>query len=420
MKKIFLITLLILTVSYVNAQTRITLEECYLKARENYPLIKQKEYIAKSKDYNVSNVWKEYFPQITINGQASYQSDVTTIPLPTLGASYETLSKDQYKAFADVSQVIYDGGLISSQADIQESMADVDDQKLEIEFLNLKERVNQIYFGILLLDEQLKQIDLVKKDLNESLSKLTASLEFGTATQTNVDILKAELLKTEQRKIELFSSRKAYIKMLSLLINGNLDEDSNLVPPPTLNIIPVAEINRPELKLYSSHQKIVESQNGLTVSKILPKASLFFQGGYGKPTFDMLKNEFGWYYITGARLSWPLSNFYTQGNEKEINELTKKTIETQKETFLLNTNVSLKQQLIEIDKLKDLINVDKEIIVLRTSVKESSRAQLENGVITSSDFIRDLNSEDNAKQNLAIHTIQLLLTQYYYKLTIGN
>jgi outer membrane protein TolC len=420
MKKIFLITLLILSIGYVNAQTRITLEECYLKARENYPLIRQKEYIAQSNDYNVSNVWKGYFPQITINGQATYQSDVTTIPLPTIGAGYEVLSKDQYKAFADVSQVIYDGGIMSAQSDIQESMAEVDDQKLEIELLKIKERVNQIYFGILLLDEQLKQIDLVKKDLNESLSKLTASLEFGTATQMNVDILKAELLKTEQIKIDLVSSRKAYINMLSLLINGNLDEDSNLVPPATVNIIPPTEINRPELKFYSSHQKIVESQNGLTVSKIFPKASLFFQGGYGKPTFDMLKNEFGWYYITGARLSWSLSNLYTQGNEKEINELTKKTIETQKETFLLNTNVSIKQQLIEIDKLKDLINVDKEIIVLRTSVKESSRAQLENGVITSSDFIRELNSEDNAKQNLAIHTIQLLLAQYNHKITTGN
>jgi len=420
MKKIFLITLLMFTISYVNAQTRITLEECYLKARENYPLIKQKEYIAQSKDYNVSNVWKGYFPQITINGQATYQSDVTTIPIPPLGVSYETLSKDQYKAFADVSQVIYDGGIMSAQSDIQESMADVDDQKLEIELLKVKERVNQIYFGILLLDEQLKQIELVNIDLNESLSKLTASLEYGTATQTNVDILKAELLKTEQRKIELVSSRKAYLNMLSLLINVNLDDDSNLVPPATVNIIPLTEINRPELKLYSSHQKIVESQNGLTVSKVLPKASLFFQGGYGKPTFNMLKNEFGWFYITGARLSWPLSNLYTQGNEKEINYLNKKTIETQKETFLLNTNVSIKQQLIEIEKLKDLISVDKEIIVLRTSVKESSRAQLENGVITSSDFIRELNSEDSAKQNLAIHTIQLLLAQYSYKITIGN
>src|SRR5210317_2055533 len=113
MNKIFLAPLLMLGISYVNAQTEITLEECYLKARENYPLIKQKEYIAQSKDYNVSNVWKEYFPQITINGQATYQSDVTSIPIPTLGASYETLSKDQYKAFADVSQVIYDGGIMS-------------------------------------------------------------------------------------------------------------------------------------------------------------------------------------------------------------------------------------------------------------------------------------------------------------------
>jgi len=432
MKKLLLLTLLLLSVEFVKAQSQITLEECYSKARENYPLIKQKEYIAQSKDYNISNVWKGYYPQITINGQATYQSDVTSIPIPTLGASYETLSKDQYKAFADVSQIIYDGGLMSSEADIQESMADVDDQKLEIEsmadvddqkleieLMNLKERVNQIYFGILLLDEQLKQLELVKKDLNESLSKLTASFEYGTATKTNADVLKAELLNTEQKQIEMVASRKAYTNMLSLLINNNLNELTNFVQPSEPNMLSQEEINRPELELFSSQQNMIESLNGL-VSKILPKASIFFQGGYGKPTFNMLKNEFGWYYITGVRLTWPLSNLYTQGNEKEINELNEKMVDTQKETFILNTNVSIKQQLIEINKLKDLINVDKEIIALRTSVKEATKSQLENGVVTSSDFIRDLNSQDSAKQSLAIHTIQLLLAQYNYKITIGN
>jgi outer membrane protein TolC len=420
MKKLLLLTLLLLSFNFVKAQSQITLEECYSKARENYPLIKQKDYIAQSKDYNVSNVWKGYFPQITINGQATYQSDVTSIPIPSLGASYETLSKDQYKAFADVSQVIYDGGVMSSQADLQESMAEADDQKLEIELLNVKERVNQIYFGILLLDEQLKQLKLVKKDLNESFSKLTASFEYGTATKTNVDVLKAELLNTEKKQIEMIASRKTYINMLNLLINNNLDESTNFVQPSEANILSQEEINRPELKLFASQQNMIESQTDFTISKILPKASLFFQGGYGKPTFNMLKNEFGWYYITGARLSWPLSNLYTQGNEKEINELNKKIIDTQRETFLLNTNVSLRQQVIEINKLRDLINVDKEIIVLRTSVKNATKSQLENGVVTSSDFIRDLNSEDSSRQNLAIHTIQLLLAQYNYNLTIGN
>jgi len=420
MKNLLLLILLLLSIDFAKAQSQITLEECYSKARENYPLIKQKEYIAQSKDYNISNVWKGYYPQITINGQATYQSDVTSIPIPTLGASYKTLSKDQYKAFADVSQVIYDGGLMSSEANIQESMADVDDQKLEIELMNLKERVNQIYFGILLLDEQLKQLELVKKDLNESLSKLTASFEYGTATKTNVDVLKAELLNTEQKQIEMIASRKAYTNMLSLLTNNNLNELTNFVQPSEPNMLSQEEIKRPELKLFSSQQNMIESQNGLTVSKILPKASIFFQGGYGKPTFNMLKNEFGWYYITGVRLTWPLSNLYTQGNEKEINELNEKMVDTQKETFILNTNVSIKQQLIEINKLKDLINVDKEIIALRTSVKEATKSQLENGVVTSSDFIRDLNSEDKAKQSLAIHTIQLLLAQYSYKITIGN
>jgi outer membrane protein TolC len=420
MKKLLLLTLLLLSFGFGKAQNQITIEECYSKARENYPLIKQKKYIAQSKDYSVSNVWKGYFPQITINGQATYQSDVTSIPIPTVGESYETLSKDQYKAFADVSQVIYDGGIMGAQSSIQESMAEVDDQRLEIDLLYVKERVNQIYFGILLLDEQLKQIELVKNDLNESLSKLTASFEYGIVTKTNVDVLKAELLNTLEKEIEMIASRRAYINMLSLLINDNLVESTNFEKPPEPNILSQEEINRPELKLYSYQQNMIENQNSLTISKILPKASLFFQGGYGKPTFDMLKNEFGWYYITGARLTWPITNFYTQGNEKEINELNEKIVETQKETFLLNTNISIKQQLLEIKKLKELIKVDNEIIALRTEVKNVTKSQLENGVVTSSDYIRELNAEDTAKQNLEIHKIQLLLTQYNYKITTGN
>lgn len=420
MKRLITIVLLFAGVAIIQSQTVLTLEKCYEKSRENFPLIKQKEYIMKSKDYSVSNVWKGYFPQITISGQMSYQSDVTSLPITLPGIKIDPLTKDQYKAVADISQTIWDGGIMSSQAGIQSSSADVDDQKIEIEMLKVKDRINQLYFGILLLNQQIEQTELVKKDLNASLEKLKGAFANGTATKTNVDILKAELLKTDQREIELKSSRNSFVEMLGLLINERLDETLKLEQREIHNVVDSSEINRPELKLYSSQENLIENQNGQTLAKILPKASLFFQGGYGKPTLNMLKNSFDWYYVAGARLTWSPSNLYTYGNESEIIELNKKSVEAQKEAFILNTNISLKQQMGEIEKLKDLIKVDSEIITIRTSVKESAKAQLENGVITSSDFIRELNNEDQAKQNLSIHTIQLLLAQQNYKLTIGN
>ena len=208
--------------------------------------------------------------------------------------------------------------------------------------------------------------------------------------------------------------------MLGLLINQELDESIILEEPISNSIVSEVEINRPELKLFSSQQNMIESQDGLTISKILPKANLFFQGGYGKPALNMLQNEFDLFYITGARLTWSLSNLYSYGNEKEINEINKKNIDAQKEAFILNTNIKVKQQLREIEKLKKLISVDKEIIDLRTSVKLAAKSKLENGVITPSDYIRELNAEDTAKQNLTIHAIQLLLAQQNYKITTGN
>jgi outer membrane protein TolC len=242
----------------------------------------------------------------------------------------------------------------------------------------------------------------------------------GTATHSSVDVLKAELLKTIQKKIELKSSHRSYIDMLGLLVNQPLDETVLLEQPNNNFNTDAREVNRPELNLFYSQENLMVEQRGLNLAKILPKASLFFQGGYGKPALNMLKNSFEWYYIAGARLSWSISNLYTYDYENEIIELNKKSVEAQREVFLLNTNLLLKQQLREIEKLKELIEVDKQIVEIRTSVKEAAKSQLENGIITSNDFIRELNAEDQAKQNLAIHAIQLLLAQQNYKLTLGN
>ena len=420
MKRLLIIALLLMSGDFIISQTQLTLEDCYEKARINYPLIKQKDYIKKTKDYSVSNVWNGYFPQITVLGQATYQSEVTQVPSLLPGIIIQSLSKDQYKVVADVTQAIYDGGIMSSQAGIQESVSEIDNQKIEIELLKIKERVNQIYLGILLIDAQLNQIELVKNDLNASISKLDAAYLNGTATKSDVDVLRAEFLKTEQRKIEMQSSRISYLNMLALLINEHLYDSTILLTPSPINFLSADEIIRPELKLYSAQKNLIENQDGLTVSRIIPKASLFFQGGYGKPGLNFFVNEFAWYYITGIRFSWSLSSLYSYGNESEINKLNLQSIDAQTETFLLNTKITTNQQLQEIDKLNKMIEVDKDIIELRTSVKLAAQSKLDNGVITPSDYIRELNAEDTAKQNLEIHKIQLLLAQYNYKITTGN
>ena len=301
MKRLLFITLLLISQDFIIPQKQLTLEDCYEEARINYPLIKQKDYIEKTKDYSVSNVWNGYFPQITVLGQATYQSDVTQVPSILPGIIIQRLSKDQYKVVADVTQTIYDGGIMSSQAGIQESVSEIDNQKIEIELLNLKERVNQIYLGVILIDAQLAQIKLVKDDLNASISKLDAAYLNGTATKTDVDVLRAESLKTEQRNIELHSSRISYLNMLGLLINENLNESTILLTPSQINFLSADEIIRPELRLYSAQKNLIANQDGLTVSKIIPKANLFFQGGYGRPGLNMFVNDFDWFYITGPK-----------------------------------------------------------------------------------------------------------------------
>jgi outer membrane protein TolC len=406
---------------FIFPQTDIlTLEQCQQYALANYPVIKQKDLINKSRDYNIANVWKGYFPQLTISGQATYQSDVTQIPISLPNMKFDPLTQDQYKVIADISQTIYDGGAIAGQSDVYSANALVDVNKNEVDLHKVKEQVMQIYFGILLINEQLVQNDIMKKDLDATLLKITGALQNGTSTLSNVNVMKAELIKTEQKRIELASSKKAYIDMLSLLMNKQISENNGFIKPASPVISDAVEITRPEMNLFSAQEKLLSEQEGLVVSKVLPKASLFFQGGYGKPGFNMLKNEFCFYYITGLRFSWPVSNFYTFGNEKQIIELNKNIVGLQKDAFVLNTNVSIKQQLRDIEKLKELIVKDKLIIELKTSVKIISKSQLENGIITSSDFIRDLNEEDQAKQNLLLHIIQLSKAEQAYLLTVSN
>lgn len=399
------------------AQT-LTIDEAYSLARQNYPLSRQRDLIAKSKTYSLENAAKGYLPQFSISGQATYQSEVTQIPLQLPGQEIPILDKDQYKAYAEVNQLLYDGGAIKQQKEAIRAETAVKEQQLEVELYKLRERVGQLYFGILLIEEQIKQNELSKNDIRSGISKAEAAYVNGTAYKSNVDVLKAELLKMDQKTIELKAGHKAYLDMLGLFLNRTLSIETQLQQP--VITATATDIRRPELLLYDYRNNSLQVQDKMLQVRNRPRVNLFLQGGVGKPGLNMLDNSIRSYAIGGIRFNWSLSNLYTHKNDKAKIGLERNDLALQKETFLFNTNYTLKQQYADIAKLQELLDSDEEIIRLRTGIKHTASVQLENGVIDTNDYLREVNAEDLARQNKTIHRIQLLLAQYNRQITTGN
>lgn len=420
MKRIFFTGCCLLAALLSHAQDARpqTLDSCYAMARRYYPAIKQQNLIEQSAAYNVSNASKGYLPQLSVNGQATYQSDVTAVPIKLPNISVPVPDKDQYKIYAELNQPLTDLTVIHTQQEMYRSNAAVETQKVEVDLYKLHDRVNQVFFGILLIDAQLKQTEILRSDLEAGLAKLNAAVTNGTALRSSVDELKAEQVKNDQRVIELKASRKAYAEMLGLLTNQSLSENVVLSAPAAKPVS--TAINRPEIQLYGMQKKTFDYQDRLLNAKLWPRASLFFQYGYARPGLNLFDTNFDTYYITGVRLSWSLSSFYTLKKDRLLLDVNRQLIDAQQETFLLNTNLSLKQQNGEIEKLQALIEKDNDLITLRTNVKNSASAQLSNGTITTSDYLRQVNAEDQARQSLVQHQVQLLLAQHTYQTISGN
>jgi len=414
---VLLITVTSLTC--VNGQS-LTIGECYSLARKNYPLIKQRDLITKTKEYSVSNAAKGFLPTFSVNGQATYQSAVTSFPftIPIRGFTLPVYSKDQYKIDGQLDQVIYDGGVIKNQKQTAEANEIIQQQSLEVELYALYDRVNQLFFGALLVDAQLKQNELLKQDVQNGVDKEKALVANGTAYRSNVDELEAQLLQTDQSRIELVATKKAYLDMLAVFINKPVDENTILEKPAAPML--ADSVSRPELLSYDYQKKTYDLQDKLLVAQLMPKFSFFAQGGYARPGLNELSNNFAWYYIGGLRLSWNIGSLYTLKNQKRLLNIDRETLDIQKETFLFNTNLTQKQQNSDIVEDIELVKKDDAIVRLRESVKKASSAQLENGVLSAHDYITEVNAEDEARQNRILHQMQLLQAQYSYQNTMGN
>lgn len=425
MKKILLFFLLFSTTVFGQNVERVTLDDCYRFAQDNFPMVRQRGLIRDANALNINSLKNNYLPQIELGAQATYQSDVTAFPIKLPNVEVTPLSKDQYKATLDIKQILWDGGVIKMQEKVLNSTTQVEMQKVEVEIAKLKERINQLYFSVLQIDENEKLINLLKTDLAARIKKMEGAVANGVALKMNLQTLQAEDLKADQRIIELKSARISSVQMLALLVNKTLD-DKTVFEKPTpqyenQNVIGL-QISRPELTLFELQKKQIDESVKVASLKNFPRLFAFATVGYGRPGLNFLKNEFAPYGIGGLSFKWNLADFYskTLRNDLQILKNNAQLVDIQKDIFLLNTNVVVKQQSEELSKLEKLLEKDRQILALREKIKQTASVQLENGVMTANDYLIELNAENQARQNLVLHELQLLNANINLKTTLGK
>ena len=401
---------------------QLTIDRCQEKAKQNYPQIRQFALIGKTAEYNLANAGKAYLPQVTLSAKATYQSDAINIDIPMNG---QTMSihqgKDQYQAVLEVNQTVWDGGVTATQKNILKAGAEVERQKLEVDLYTIKDRVNQMYFGLLLIQEQLQQNATLQSELQTNFDKVKAYIQNGVANQADLDAVKLEQLNNSQRRTELLAAQKSYRQMLSAMTGENIEETTSLEKPVITDIdYAGTTIGRPELRLFESQLSLLDNQSRMVQTGTVPKIGLFLQGGVGRPGLNMLSSDFSPFYIGGIRLSWNISGFYTQKNNLSSLNISRDMVSSQKETFLFNNKLKIDQQNNETDKIRELIKSDDEIIRLHTSIKNASAAKVENGVQTMTDLLREINAESLARQQKALHEIQLMMNVYNLKYSTNN
>lgn len=397
---------------------QLTLEACYRAARENYPLVRQFDLIERTKDFTVENATKSYFPQLSFSGKASYQSDVTKMPFSIPGVEFG-LDKDQYQLVLELNQTIWDGGAVRNRKEEARAKSEVQKGLLEVNLYALDDRVNQLFFGMLLIDAQLAQNALLQAQLARNHGQVSACMQQGVANQADLDAVAVEQLNARQTESELRVNRKAYAEVLGLL-TGRKGIDAERLVKPSATVEPLEENRRPELSLYESQRRQLSVQEKGLTARYMPKLGVFAQGAYGDPGLNMLKGGFEPYYIAGLRLSWNISDLYTRKNDKRLLAASRDDIDVQEAVFRLNNRMEAAQHWRTVEKIDTLMKNDDELIRLRTNIRKSAEAKVANGTLTVTEMLREVTAEDQAKQAKALHEIQRLQALYDIKYTMNH
>ena len=425
MKQFFLTLFAVVCTAASSGQS---LEECRHLAREHYPEIRQYDLIAQTEQYNLSNAARAWIPQVTLSGQATYQSATPTYPeafntiLQANGIEMAGISRDQYKIAVDVSQHIWDGGKSKADKAIAEAEAEEQRSRVDVSLYDLQSRVDNLYFGILLLDERKAQTEALIEVLASNLARLQTYYKNGVAMQADVDAVEAELLTARQTLVQVESSRASYRRMLEIFIgqplaNNNLERHAM----PQLQSRTSA---RPELALFEAQESKLEAQRKAINASLMPRFSAFAQGYYGYPGLDMFKSMVSDKWtpnaIVGVRMSWNIGAFYTKRNNLEKLNAAEKQIAVQRDVFLFNTQMQTTQDDGEIARLRQAITDDSRIVELRRRVRMAAESQLKNGVIDATDLLRKISDETAAALARSTHEIELLQATYRLKTTLNQ
>ena len=398
----------------------LSIENCRRLAIENYPVIKQKGLLEEASKLGLWNTTTNYLPQASLNGQMSYQSDVTSIPLKIPGINIPQPDKDMYKLTLDVVQAVFDGGVVIAQRNVEKAALKADMQGVEVELYKINDRVNQIYFSVLLLQANENLVQLTEAEIKSRLAKIESGIRNGVATESNANILKAELLKTEQQLIEARTSRIAFLAMLEEMINKKISPVVVFAIPQVFDGMPEQVNKRPELQLFELQKQKLDVSRQLINTRWFPKIFGFLQLGYGKPGLNMLSSSFDKYYMVGAKLSWNPWNWNQTHNDRKLLGIQGKSIDIQRETFEQSVRISQQKNIADIDKYEKLMKNDEEIISLRIKISDNAGAQLENGVITATEYITELNNLAMAKLNKELHKIQYIYSKINFLNNAGK
>ena len=402
-----------------NAQQKLTLEECYLLVNKNYPIAKQSDLLQQKSTFEIEALKKGKLPKIDLNAQATYQSEVTQLPISLPNVTVNPANNDQYRATLDVNQLLYNGGVINATTKLKEAQALTQKQQVEVSLYQLKLKINQLYFSILVLQERESILVSKQNQLFSKSKEVKSGVKFGAILPASEKVLEAENLKIKQQLVEINSDRMKLFQNLASLTNSEMNSKTKLEKP-TLILDFVQKSNRPELKLYDLQSQQIENSSVILSKNQLPKINAFGQAGYGNPGLNMLDNSFQPFYVLGIKANWTVFDWNKTKSEKQALSVAKEIVNTEKETFQLNTQMQLQEFENEIKKQEEILKTDFEIIDLREYILKSADAQLKNGVITSSEYMAEFTNLYEAKTNQKGHEIQLELAKANYQVIKGN
>ncbi len=397
---------LLLPVHLLMAQDAVTLEQCQNWARENHPALKQLDLYQQILSLKTENNSTSYLPQVTLDGQATYQSDVTKIGISIPNVKIPTIDKDQYKVYLDLKQTIWDGGMTKAKEKLNQAETEQNLKQTEMELYQVKERVNQFFFTSFLIQENLKIMEKKTETIDERRKTVDSAVKNGAVLSSELDQLLAELIKTRQQILELETNLETVRYGLSVLTGKTTDIFQKLVINEEITATD-KPLMRPEIDVFAKQNELLNANSEILKKQRNPKFFGFGQAGYGKPGLNMYSNKFETYYLVGVGFNWNVLDWKTTSRQQQVLKLQQDIIQTKQESFIQSIDLATNQQTKLISQISDLLKTDQELIQIRERITKTSASKLENGTITTADYIQDLNAETTAKLTLETRKIQL-------------